>query len=119
MLGEVTDPLTGAPLGRALTLNCCPSRSGSKSAWGVFQTICVPKRGTERQRIEAEERAWAAHCARLPVAGFDLTFSPSKLSTAWALADQGTKAVVYECHRRAIDHLEIRRGARVPLPIGN
>jgi hypothetical protein len=39
------------------------------------------------------------------VAGFDLTFSPSKsVSTAWALADQGTKAVIYECHRRAIDY---------------
>ena len=39
----------------------------------------------------------------LPVAGFDLTFSPSKsVSVAWALADEGTKAVVYECHRRAV-----------------
>jgi conjugative relaxase-like TrwC/TraI family protein len=40
----------------------------------------------------------------VPVAGFDLTFSPSKsVSVAWALADQGTKAVVYECHRRAVE----------------
>ena len=38
------------------------------------------------------------------MAGFDLTFSPSKsVSTAWALADRETKAVIYECHRRAID----------------
>ena len=37
------------------------------------------------------------------VAGFDLTFSPSKsVSVAWALADEGTKAVIYECHRRAV-----------------
>src|ERR1019366_227304 len=35
----------------------------------------------------------------LPVAGFDLTFSPPKsVSVAWALADEGTKAVIYECH---------------------
>ncbi len=39
-----------------------------------------------------------------PVAGFDLTLSPSKsVSVAWALADEGTKAVIYECHRRAVD----------------
>jgi hypothetical protein len=42
---------------------------------------------------------------RPPVAGFDLTFSPSKsVSVGWAFADQGTKAVIYECHRRAIDY---------------
>ena len=41
---------------------------------------------------------------RVPVAGFDLTFSPSKsVSVAWALADRDTKAVIYECHRRAIE----------------
>jgi len=40
----------------------------------------------------------------LPVAGFDLTFSPPKsVSVAWALADEGTKAVIYECHRRAVE----------------
>jgi conjugative relaxase-like TrwC/TraI family protein len=41
----------------------------------------------------------------VPVAGFDLTFSPSKsVSVAWALADEGTKSVIFECHRRAIDY---------------
>ncbi len=41
-----------------------------------------------------------------PVAGFDLTFSPPKsVSVAWALADEGTKAVIYECHRRAVDYV--------------
>ncbi len=40
----------------------------------------------------------------VPVAGFDLTFSPCKsVSVAWALADEGTKALIYECHSRAID----------------
>jgi hypothetical protein len=38
------------------------------------------------------------------VAGFDLTFSPSKsISTAWALADADTKETIYACHRRAIE----------------
>jgi len=42
--------------------------------------------------------------ARLPVAGFDLTFSPPKsVSVAWALADEGAKAVIYACHREAIE----------------
>ncbi len=42
----------------------------------------------------------------VPVAGFDLTFSPSKsVSVAWALADEGTKAVIYECHRQAVAYV--------------
>jgi hypothetical protein len=41
---------------------------------------------------------------RTPVAGFDLTFSPSKsISAAWALAEADTKAVISACHRRAIE----------------
>jgi conjugative relaxase-like TrwC/TraI family protein len=41
-----------------------------------------------------------------PVAGFDLCFSPSKsVSTAWALADEDTKAVIADCHRQAIDYV--------------
>ena len=41
-----------------------------------------------------------------PVAGFDLTFSPSKsVSTAWALADEDTRAVISDCHRQAIDYV--------------
>ena len=42
----------------------------------------------------------------VPVAGFDLTFSPSKsVSVTWALADEGTKAVIYDCHRRAVEYV--------------
>ena len=41
-----------------------------------------------------------------PVAGFDLTFSPSKsISVIWALADEETRAVIYECHSQAIDYV--------------
>jgi conjugative relaxase-like TrwC/TraI family protein len=43
---------------------------------------------------------------RAPVAGFDLTFSPPKsVSVAWALADPETKAVIYDCHLQAINHV--------------
>jgi conjugative relaxase-like TrwC/TraI family protein len=41
-----------------------------------------------------------------PVAGFDLTFSPSKsISVAWALADDETRQVIYDCHRQAVDYV--------------
>ena len=61
------------------------------------------------ERVEPTERASAEKGAgtgthRAPVAGFDLTFSPSKsISTAWALADADTKARISACHRRAIE----------------
>jgi conjugative relaxase-like TrwC/TraI family protein len=42
----------------------------------------------------------------VPVAGFDLTFSPSKsVSVAWALGDEVTRAAIFEAHRRAIDEV--------------
>jgi conjugative relaxase-like TrwC/TraI family protein len=66
MLGKLSDPVSGEPVGGRLT---------------------VPGNA-------------------VPVAGFDLTFSPSKsVSTAWALADEDTKAVIAECHREAIDYV--------------
>jgi conjugative relaxase-like TrwC/TraI family protein len=41
-----------------------------------------------------------------PVAGFDLTFSPSKsVSTVWALADEATKGIIYHCHLQAIAYV--------------
>ncbi len=39
-----------------------------------------------------------------PVAGFDITCSPAKsVSVAWALADEATQALIYGCHRRAVE----------------
>ena len=80
MLGKLSDPVTGEPLGGRLT---------------------VPGNAA-------------------PVAGFDLTFSPSKsVSTAWALADEDTKAVIAECHREAIDYvLSYAESPRLSLPLG-
>jgi hypothetical protein len=55
--------------------------------------------------MEADEQSRQYRQAA-PVAGFGLTFSPQKsVSIAWALSDQGTNAVIYECHRRAIDYI--------------
>lgn len=77
MLGECADPLSGAPVGRR------PNSPGRAAV------------------ARGEQRA-----TRPPVAGFDLTFSPSKsVSTLWALADRGTQAVIYDCHRRAVAYV--------------
>ena len=47
-----------------------------------------------------------APAGAVPVAGFDLCFSPSKsVSVAWALADAETKAVIYDCHLEAINYV--------------
>lgn len=105
MLGMCVDPLTGAAAGRQ------PNGLGQSLPERVERRLRrLPaglsggERDRARARIETAERAKATASGRPAVAGFDLTFSPSKsVSVAWALADQGTKGVIYECHRRAID----------------
>ena len=104
LLGMCADPITGQALGRQ------PNRTHLSLAKRVAERVAaIPathtgtERAEERARIEAEERAKGG-TFRTPVAGFDLTFSPSKsVSTAWALADRETKAQIYACHRRAIE----------------
>ena len=89
MLGMCADPVSGQPLGRQ------PNRahlSLAKRLAERMKAITAPPGTAERaealRRMEAEERAAGARF-RAPVAGFDLTFSPSKsVSTAWALADR-------------------------------
>ncbi len=104
LLGMCADPVTGKPLGRQ------PNRSHLSLAKRIAARVeAIPATLDESERaallavIEAEERA-KTKTQRAPVAGFDLTFSVSKsISTAWALAGEETRAVIYECHRRAID----------------
>lgn len=106
MLVEVTNPVTGDAVGNP------PRRAFGTVAERVERRLArlpKPLRGAalaqKRAKIEREERAKQPREAPHSVAGFDLTFSPPKsVSVAWALADQGTKAVFYECHRRAIDY---------------
>jgi conjugative relaxase-like TrwC/TraI family protein len=74
MLDEVAHPLTGEPVGGT------PPR---------------PKDQPNRKGKKAKQSG--------AVAGFDFAFSHWKsISVAWALADEGTKALIYECHQRAI-----------------
>ncbi len=104
LLGMCADPITGKALGRQ------PNRTHLSLAKRVAERVAATpathtgtEAAEERARIEAEERAKGG-TFRTPVAGFDLTFSPSKsVSTAWALADRNTKTQIYACHRRAIE----------------
>ncbi len=104
LLGMCADPITGRPLGRQ------PNRAHLSFSKRVAQRLAaIPVTATDTEcavdaaRIEAEERIKGG-AFRTPVAGFDLTFSPSKsVSTAWALADRDTKEQIYACHRRAIE----------------
>ena len=104
LLGMCADPVTGMPLGRL------PNRLPlSRSTQVADHEVGSRENGIDAEqtrhgaRIEADGRSRRARC-RVPVAGFDLTFSPSKsVSVAWALADRETKTMIYDCHRRAID----------------
>ena len=61
--------------------------------------LCDPVSGEPLGGAPKKASARAA-----PVAGFDLTYSPSKsISVAWALAGEETKAVVFDCHLRAVE----------------
>jgi conjugative relaxase-like TrwC/TraI family protein len=104
LLGMCADPITGKPLGRQ------PNRAQRSLAERIAERVAAlpatpsaAERAHQVARIEAEEQSRHG-ASRAPVAGFDLTFSPSKsVSVAWALADPAPKDLIYRCHRRAID----------------
>ncbi len=96
---------------------------------GVFLGSGLPalagRRGVEKGSVVTEDHLYnmlglccdpvtrepVGRCPNLssklaPVAGFDLTFSPSKsISVAWALTDKETRQVIYDCHRQAVDYV--------------
>jgi conjugative relaxase-like TrwC/TraI family protein len=104
LLGMCADPITGEPLGRPpIHVHLSLAKRMAERIEALGSSSSTADRAELEARIEAEERAKAG-TFRSPVAGFDLTFSPSKsISTAWALADADTKAAIYACHRRAIE----------------
>jgi conjugative relaxase-like TrwC/TraI family protein len=104
MLGLCADPISGEPLGRTPNqAQPALERRIAERVLAIPATVTGAERSDLVARIETEEKA-RSRTSRPPVAGFDLTFSPSKsVSSAWAVADEETKAVIYDCHRRAID----------------
>lgn len=104
MLGLCADPVTGKPLGRAPNRALASAQKRiAERVFGIPADVSPGQRAAIVARIEEEEHARSGRL-RPPVAGFDLTFSPSKsVSVAWALADPATKQVIYDCHRRAIE----------------
>jgi conjugative relaxase-like TrwC/TraI family protein len=104
LLGMCADPITGKPLGRQPNrAHLSLSKRVAQRVAAIPATHTVAERAEESVRIETEERVKGG-AFRTPVAGFDLTFSPSKsVSTAWALADRDAKEQIYACHRRAIE----------------
>jgi conjugative relaxase-like TrwC/TraI family protein len=101
LLGMCADPVTGVPLGRQ------PNRfQPAQSSRTTNGAEADPEGGIGNERLGHAEVAQRSRTARAcnPVAGFDLTFSPSKsVSVAWALADPDTRAQIYACHRQAIE----------------
>jgi conjugative relaxase-like TrwC/TraI family protein len=88
LLGMCADPVTGKSLGRR------PNRMQLAAA---TRDLADTARGPVVSDVSHRAPV------RMPVAGFDLTFSPSKsVSVAWALADAETKKLIASCHRQAI-----------------
>lgn len=89
LLGMCADPITAKPLGRR------PNRMQLAAAMRDRANVgggVTPRSGLTRAPRQ------------MPVAGFDLTFSPSKsVSVAWALADAETREQISRCHRAAIE----------------
>jgi len=100
MLVELVDPVTGESLGRQAVRQPV---SVAERVERRLARLDPAARDRKREEIMAEERQKAAKQGAA-VAGFDLTFSPAKsVSAAWALADEGTKALIYDCHMRAVE----------------
>ena len=106
MLGLLADPVSGEPIGSPppAPLGTVEARI-ERAIRRLPDDLSGPAREAAAAGIRDRETQRQAN-QRVPVAGFDLTFSPPKsVSVAWALADEGTKAVIYECHRQAIDYV--------------
>ena len=103
LLGMCADRSPASYAAASPTAPTCPGKAGGP-AGGRHSGGSLPRREVRgNDGIEAEERAKSGRF-HAPVAGFDLTFSPSKsVSVAWALADRDTKAQISRCHRRAVE----------------
>lgn len=100
LLGKACDPITGEPLGRNPAQVKTLEERIARRVEDLPYAMDLEKRAEAITRVEAEEEA---RPVRLPVAGFDHTFSvPKSVSALWAVADGGTQALIAQAHRNAI-----------------
>jgi conjugative relaxase-like TrwC/TraI family protein len=101
LFGHGLDPTTGVALGRAY-------RTYSPAAERIAtQVAALPGELTGEAReaaVAAITRVELAKRTPSAVAGFDLTFSPTKsVSALWAVADAHTQSAVLAAHRAAVE----------------
>jgi conjugative relaxase-like TrwC/TraI family protein len=115
---DLSSPLTryyaesGTPPGRFLGAGLAGVNGGKGIAEGTECTeqMLFHMLGECADPVTGEQLGRAAKAGA--VAGFDLTFSvPKSISVAWAVADAGTQAVIYQAHQDAIN-LAIRYAER-------
>lgn len=100
LMGHGQDPTTGEQLGRPYRKFATAAERVERRLTRLPETLTGSERATQQALIEAEE---AQKPTNGPVAGFDLTFSvPKSVSTLWAVADDGTQALVAQAHHEAI-----------------
>jgi conjugative relaxase-like TrwC/TraI family protein len=101
LFGAGTDPVTGAPLGRAY-----PSFTPARVRVAT-QVDALPDAMTDDARAAAVEvitRLELAKARPTAVTGFDMTFTPpNSVSTMWAVADPATQEAVLDAHSAAVE----------------
>jgi conjugative relaxase-like TrwC/TraI family protein len=94
------DPVTTEPLGRAYP-KIVPLRERIENRAAALDPNLSP---TDRQAVvDGIVRDETLAGKRTAVAGFDLTFSPTKsVSVLWGLSDRNTQAIIVGAHRAAM-----------------
>ena len=100
LLGEGIHPVTGERVGTRYPKLQPPRERIAARVARLDPGLRGEQREQTVQRIREEE---LAKTPRTAVAGFDLTFSPSKsVSTIWGVADAGTQTLIAQAHHAAM-----------------
>ena len=100
LFGQGKDPTTGAALGRPYRNYTPAAERIAKQVAGLSRDMAADARDAAVATITRVELAKHTPTA---VAGFDLTFTPTKsVSTVWAVSDGPTQAAVLDAHRAAV-----------------
>jgi conjugative relaxase-like TrwC/TraI family protein len=100
LIGQGTDPVTKAALGRAYGEFPTATQRIERRIANLDADLPVTERAEAVATIEAEERARGV---RKAVAGFDFTFSiPKSASVLWAVADAGMQSLIADAHHAAV-----------------